>query len=930
MRTKLSTKCRRFCNLKETLIEHFNYVITYCFLDHNYQPSESLTKPFDYEQNTSIIRVRSPFSNKMVLTETFIQIREKIKNEATVILQCYGVPGSGKSETIRKLAEEFPFENSSQEVLVKWHIQCKDSGHNLQEQLKNLTDKLLKHSMITDSEQHSDIVVNLKTNDSIEFVDALVKLEIPILILVEDPLEEQVPLLRDVSTNLKRNAEKRKKISQKIHLYISSRKNIALLEVGSDINCYKSEKIEGFNEDEALSFLNQGLPESDNKDKLEIFQIFSGLPLGLNTAKTFCKKARINYRKYLELVKDVEYDIISKEKEAILEEYGCATQHIFQAIVIPFEPVVTPLVPTKKNDISAILIWKILCCLSYLHYDRIPRYVLEHFCHVLRDKKVKNPVLKNEVEIGSLISDLLDHSMCTETNKDEITFHEVVLNAFRLNRLNVLKTDFNPLKNSIKNLCRLVSKDMRKKEHSLKMFKLRRHLQTLLGHVENNQHMFEDQHNEQLLRALTSYLYETTAAIMLSESPSTFWNESEKHFEKALRVIFPSDDVIEDIMVPKTNQEAKDIAFTILEISKQKGANLPSNFTIEYASNLQLSFEEQTEELDFLRSQTKNSSLFAETEKLLSAKDSTEIIIDNFQQCGLFLSDEKYRPIFYAERFAFILHSWSRLVLYGDQEDVKKIEKRCLWMSELCNEISIACKEQCEVSLLSEPLSTTGGFIPILLKVKESDEKVRKAWSICEENLQNQENTEMFENGLLKEVYGPSATDNRISLLRYIVRINTHRYEKICSDSDSIIKADKRCKELFELSVKHSETISICSMCFIYCAKYHAAKEEMNESLKCFGKFFELGFNSDSRFHVRCWAVYNYARAVIKFENCQPEYLVDAFNKCDEMLNLKNVGEMKSALKEHLISCKNVLDQKVKSLKKRENKFEEETATTSK
>ena len=868
----------------------------------------------------------------MVLTESFIQIREKIKNETTVILQCYGVPGSGKSETIRKLAEEFPFEEVSQEVLVKWHIQCKDSGHNLQEQLKILTDKLLKHSMITDPEQHRDIVVNLKADDSIEFVDALVKLEIPILILVEDPLEEQIPLLRDVSTNLKRNAEKRKKISQKIHLYISSRKNIALLEVGSDINCYKSEKIEGFNEEEALSFLNQGLSESDNKDKLEIFHIFSGLPLGLNTAKTFCKKARIDYGKYLELVKDVEYDIISKEKEAILEEYGCATQHIFQAIVIPFEPVVIPLVPTHhRNDISAILTWKILCCLSYLHYDRIPRYVLEHFCHVLRDKKIKNPVLKNEVEIGSLISELLDHSMCTETNKDEITFHEVILNAFRLNRLYVSKTDFYPLKNSIKILCKLVSNDLRKKEIFLKMIKLRRHLQTLLDHVENNKQIFEDQHDEQLFRSLTSYLHETTATIMLNESPSTFWNESEKHFEKALRVIFPSDVVIEDIMVPKTNQEAKDIANTILEISKQKGANLLSNFTVKYASNLQFSWKEQAEELDFLRSQTKNSRLFAETEKLLSAKDSPEIIIDNFQQCGLFLSDEKYRSIFYAERFAFILHSWSRLVLYGDQEDVNKIGKRCLWMSELCNEISIKCRKQCEVFLSAEPLSTTGGYIPIVLKLKEeSREKLITALYFCEKHMKNDENTKVFENGMLKEVYGPSATDNRINLLRYIVRINAKIYDKICSDSDSIFNADKRCKELFELSVEHSKTISKCSKCFIYCAKYHAAKEERNEALKCFEKYFELGFDSDPRFYVRCWAVYNYARAVIKFEDCSAEYLADAFNKCDEALNLKNKGEIQNDLKEHLISCKNVLDQKVKSLKKQENKFEEKTPTTTK
>ena len=827
----------------------------------------------------------------------------------TMILQCHGVPGSGKSQIIRKLAEEFPFEKDSRRlyVHVKWHIQCQDSGHNLKEQLELLAKKLLEHSLLSD-EKHQNIADSLEELESKDLVDAFQHANVPVLILVEDPPDEQIALLKNLCANIRQNTELQRKYkdSQKIHLYISSRKNNVLLKGDHSLQCYKSNRVEGFAEHEALNHLILRDSENDNEDRLAIFRFFSGLPQGLNAAKAFCEKVRINYSQYLDLVEDVKYDIITKEEQIMQEEYASLMQHVFRAIVIPFKP------KEMGNQTDKVLAWKILCCLSYLHYDRIPRYVLEQCCHVLRNKKIEKPALKNKVEVAELTSKLVDHSMCTETKENEITFHEVILNAFRLSRLSVFENKFVPLKSSIRILCTLVSKDMRKKEHSTKMFKLRRHLQTLLDHIENNQQIFKDQRDEQLLRALTSYLHETTAAIMLSESPLSFWKESAKHFEKALRVIFPSDDVIKYIEIPKNKQTAKDLAENILEISKQKGSNLPPDFAVTYASNLQLSFEELPEELDFLRTNSQNGQIFAEFEELLSEKELPEILIKKLQQCGLFLSEEQYRPIFYAERFAFILHSWSRLVLYGDQEDVKKIRKKSLWMSELCKEITTQCREQYEISLLAEPLSITGGYIPIVLRAKESDEKLKKALSLCEEKIQNQENTKVFENGMLKEVYGPSANDTKIILLRNIVRIHARLHER--SSSDINITADERCKELFALSVAHSETINKCSMCFIFCAKYYASKRKLNETLKCFEKFFVLDSNSESKFHVRCWAVYNYARAVNVFDNCPSKYLVDALDKCNKVLEKKNFDnrEVRKNLREQLISCRNVLKKKMK------------------
>ena len=734
----------------------------------------------------------------MVATETLKRIRNKIEKEIITILQCHGVPGSGKSQILRKLAKDFPYKNDSNKIdsiLIKWHIQCKDSDHDLQKELIVLAEKLTKNSFIKELEINQSIVDNLEENETKHLVDFLVNVDVPVLIIVEDPPDRQIALLKNLCANLKSHAENPKSFSKKIHLYISSRKNTVL--VGEPkVPCYRLEKVEGFNRQEALDYLNQAVTETnETADKLAVFQFFSGLPLGLNAAKAFCKKARINYKQYLELVKDVDYDIINKEKKAIMKEYGSSAQHVFQALVVPFSP-------RDEDDKAAVLPWKILCCLSFFHYDRIPRYVFEHCCHLLREKKVKNPVLRNEVEVGTLISELLDHNMCTETDEQEITFHEVVLNAFRLNHFSVVEDNSETLKKSIEIMCSLVSKDLRKKEHSLKMFKLRRHLQTLLDHVKNNQQIFDDKIDEPLLRALTSYLHETTAAIMLGESPSLYWNECGEHFEKALNGMFPRE-ICKYAKLPNGNQNEEQIITKIITKVLELEKSLPSeDFPVKYASKLKLCFEDQPDELEFLRSRSKNSQCFAELEKQLSEKAPTEITIKKLQNCDLFLSNKKYRSVFCAERFASILYSWSRLVLYGDPDDVKEIKERCRWMSSLSHEISIECKKSCGVSLLAEHLSIRGGRIPILLKVKGSPKELEDALRVCEEYLQNEEIPDVYENGLLREVYGPSTNDTRITLLRYIVRINARILDK--ESSEFVELADGRCKELLELSEAHA------------------------------------------------------------------------------------------------------------------------------
>ena len=699
--------------------------ICVCFLVLGHVQKQTSSPP------SSINKVRPPMHSNLATTETFKHIREKIEKEMIMILLCHGVPGSGKSQIARKLADEFPFGNHSNEddILIKWHIQCKDSGHNLKEKMKELAEKLLKNSFIENQEKCQSIVDELEENNNSELlIDVLVKTGVPVLIIVEDPSNEHIPLLNDLCTNLRDRAEKQKTISKKFHLHISSRKNIVLLEGKPNLPFYKVENIKGFNEKEALNYLNRGLVESNSShDALAVFQFFSGLPLGLNVARAHCNKAKMNYKKYLVLVKDVNYDIISKEKEAIIEEYGNSAPHLFQAIVAPF----------KTEELQL----KILRCLSYFHYDRIPSYVLQQCCHLLQTGQGKRFILENEEKVGTLITELLECDMFSETNEHEITFHEVVLNAFRLNNLDM---DYsNTLKKSVEIMCSLVSKDLRKKEHSSKMFKLRRHLQTLLDYVENNQQIFNNKIDERLFRALISYLHEATATVMLSDLPSLFWNECEEHFEKALCVTFPGK-ICKFSKFPKDNkQSVKHIAREILKMSDSKGSHLPPGFFAKYMSKLKLHLKDKRDELEFLKSQCTNIQCFANMEDLLSDLVPSEVIIEKLQKCGLILSTKKYRL--------------------------------------------------------------------------------------------------------------------RISI-----------------------------------------------MCFIYCAKYYTIKGDFDQAMKCFDKFFELEPSCEPKFHTRSWAVYNYARAVIKSKNCSLEHIERAFSKCKKVLTEK--GLMNKTVKNRLITCMNELN----------------------
>ena len=840
-------------------------------------------------------------------TKTYRKIFDKIKDKKKCILRCWGVPGSGKSQIVRKLAEEFPFTKDNKrrvKGVVRWHIQCKNRKHDVREEFQNLTDELFKNGHIQKEETYDSITNELHENRCDKLFHELRSCSFPVLIIIEDPDPyEKNPnknLLQDFLRKLSSNDSQLFNNDIKLHLYITSRKSNPILhkDEAENKNINVITYVTGFDEQEALQYLlDQSRPNSNNEKAAQlIFKRFGGLPLGLLTAKRYCDETRTNYTKYLKHLEENELDIICEEQEKIKKEFGDSAEHVFLAIALPF-------LPTESADVMTCLHWKILKCLSYFNCDRIPLFAVEHcFDLIINESQVKLTKRKLEKELGKLITKLLKHNMCSETDEDEITFHEVVSHAFRLNSHSVESKPFNPLYKAIDVMSGLMSKDMIKKDHSHQMFKLRRHAQTLLEHFENQR---ED--NSVMLKALASHLYESTAVIMLHESPALFLKTSEEYFDKALDLIWSN----QENLKYKGQEFDPNLASFVVEMSQEKGQMLDKDFTIEYAAKLNMCFDK--EEIKFLKSKSSSQDYFEKVEKLITSQQSKKSILVEMQKCNLFLPDRSYVEVFYAERIASILHRYSRIVLYSDLNEVHLYKNKSTWMTKLSNQIAEKCKTKYDVLLLIEHLSKIEGLIPIMLRVKKSsiDDNV-KVLELSKNALSAVDETSLYyENGMLKEVYGPSFNSTEIMLLSYITKANT-RLLKLDKNKVNVKDADSCCNKLFDLSVKFWEEISFCTRYFIYCAKYHAAKKSFKESMKCFDTFFEKV--SDKSFHVYCWAVYNYVRAIAVCNRHdlwkdvvqeRKTRLNDALNKSDEILNSKEA--MSKHVKEKLSSEKKFL-----------------------
>ena len=586
--------------------------------------------------------------------------------------------------------------------------------------------------------------------------------------------------------------------------------------------------------------------------------------------------------------------VLSREKEALVKKYGKSAEHIFQAIVMRFMP------KEKSGSLSptANLNRRILCCLSYFHYNGLPRYLLESCCHSVRDISVEKPTLRNESDIGFFVNKLKDFEMCNLNKSGDVTFHEVVLNAFRF-RKRTIGENFCMLKKAIEVMCGLVSMDIRKNKNRNQMYLLRPHFEALLHHVSSIKKIREK--HSLLLNALTSHLYEVAGAIILYKSRS---EKSEKMFHSSLKIIWP--DMLHVII--RKDQSADEIAQIIVEKSQLMGKELSEGFIFSYSSCIKLShFEEK--QLEFLSSQSKDSFEIVEN-GVQNLNFSAPELVTKLQQLDWFLSDEKFRPIFFAERFASIMHRWSRYhltVSSGVEKSINESIEKGLWMSSLSNAVSRRVYELYEVRLMTEWLSYTSGMIPLLMKQKNEPKSLRRAQNLGKKMMENEE-LKVYENGLLaKAFYPPQVT--RMFLLRNLVRINARL---ICKTTDEqfLREADEQCQHLLDIisstSPESEDAYMSIGSTLVYCGKYYGARKNFKQAFNCFNKYFDLltkpGF--EKKFHTECWAVVNYVRAVCS-QPLSPNK-EDATKRCISLFKRNEVIE--NAIKKRLKSFCNQLE----------------------
>ena len=812
-------------------------------------------------------------------TSTISEAFDFVEEKELIILHCYGIPGSGKSQLARLLAKKFPYSDSVATTnhlhTIKWHVQCKDAGNDLKEEFKNLAEELQDNGFIEKAPlRHLD--KDFRKNHAKVFVELLLNCNVPVLLLIEDPSDVEKQLLLSLFNCLDKKFHR--SYHHKFHVYITLRSlSPVTKEEFSALEWHETLNVDGFSKKEAILFLKADNIKPDAEENLlKVYQRFSGMPLGLLAAKRYCQRSGINYRKYLLRAENSD-DILLKEKKALQQIYGQspAVEHVFQAIVTLF----LPGKDTLSSDESESLHWKLLCCISYFHYNCIPRFLLERCCHCIREKKFeKNPEVTNETEVGELIHNLLAHGMCTKEEDNLITFHEIVLHAFRLKRH--FTPSFNPLKKAMETICGLLSMDLRRKENQLRMRSLQNHLQALLEHVENNQTILVEDDDFQSLKAVISRLYQDLAVLLVDQSNLKKSNEM---YQKSFDQIWSER---KDAILPVQNKSLKEIAEEIVKDSKDKVQRIPKCFLSKYLSWIQIGHFEK-DEIEFLKSESKSD--FAEIESILNVLDSKMLMIEKLKtECKLFLPNDTYLPIFFAERFASIMHGWSRIFLFSDTD--QDIENG-LWMSYLSKAVSLGVKASSGIPLLTEWLSQIGGLVPLLLKQKDKPNSLQEALRLCYKMIKD-ENLIMFENGLIQKAFNPPSL-TRISLFRYIVRIST-RLVNSSSDQSFLLQADKQCEQLIKLIEEHKDGSSNCIAYIIYCGKYYAARKKIDSALECFRKFYQM--SAEPEFDIECWAAYNYARAVRCASSTQDKD--NAIQKIEIVLESNKV--IKDDLKNHL------------------------------
>ncbi|XP_078485202.1 uncharacterized protein LOC104265769 isoform X1 [Ciona intestinalis] len=792
------------------------------------------------------------------------------------ILHCYGFPGAGKSQIMRKIARESPYCEAP--VSVRWHMECKDKKQSVKHSFAGLVAEIYRNNLAPqDSAPQASVLSALQNNRSESFVNLLISLSVPVLIIAEDVSKKNVDtgdyeLFLDFECCLGKNVPRSE---SPIHVYKTTRMlgNTLQTEENESLyreqnRVYKTIKIEGFIQDEAINYLLPdctGASRQERESAIDIWKRFSGSPLGIRTAKAYCKEYKLSYVTYIERLKEDEVSVRELESELLKEEYGPSVHHIFHAITMQFKP-------GQPNDTRSLQVWKVLKCLSYLHYTCIPRFLVKRFCQYFRSgDETPNARDANRRDADYLIQKLKRHELCNVNNNGDMTFHEVVFHAFRTCK--EISWDVNPIVCAVKVIASVSCKDLRHKKYTKKVLRLLPHILSLLDNIER---MNIGNGDDPMFQLLIGHVYEVFGAHGCRLALE-YKERCNKYLQKALEIVYEVA-FNRSMSFPEfenTHREAQDTRDVdkLIEECRNAGNKLDSGFIDNYIQKV-LVLRPNSHDFQFLQKLCADgqvSTRLTQVKKTLEANpDTTLEILRELRDCGVFLEEKDYANIFFGERIASILHSASRIIFDQDNATYEEHERR-LWMSNMTFAISRKCRNQFGTGLLHEHISQLAGVVPIKLITNKlqtdpnmKKRELRQLKLDCENAIQKNRTLDyqLYEHGLARETKG--GVYNELRMKRQIVRIHTSLVRDV-SITEFIEEGRAVCNELFRDACSNTDEM-VAFKCFVHCGKFFTAIGKHQEAIRCYQKFFDAEEESSVRppYYIHAWAVSNYGESVHK------------------------------------------------------------------
>ncbi|XP_078483460.1 uncharacterized protein LOC104265560 [Ciona intestinalis] len=665
-------------------------------------------------------------------------------------------------------------------------------------------------------------IKDLKDDTVGSFVSMIHELEKPVLLILEDIPCEPPQVFRDLLLSFKFITPR-----EWFHIYIATRNQTVLpADEAKSILSYTEFQMQGFSENEGLDYLFDG---SRQKAAKQVFRRFSGSILGLQTARGFCRKARISYKRYIGMLKDDEKNLHELEKglKAENQEYDESASHIFQAITLPF-----------RTDRPQQL--EVMSCLSYLHHHSIPRTILTKIFQHLDMEMEGNWTIKS----GTLISDLIELNLCIEEKEEGeeeegeeeqeeeeeeegegeekfITLHEVVLHAFRV----ITTHEENSLKIMISVLAGAVTKDTRDPKMITVMKGYAPHVRKLLDHAKEAKYIKDDIMAELQL----SNLYEAYGATEYN------FEYMSKAYELVMKQLGNEKKLQPFICQNKSRKNISDCSNELLRIVQ----TMPLSVEIiqKYESEVMLV---QDKDWDFMEQQVEDNvpELFQGAREIFNkCGKMNQEIFQMLRSCKVIPTEEQHQKVFYVQRLASIFHNASRVILYSKPNpgEEKNRLKDALWLSRLSSNLSIRCREHFGVGLIFEDIAAHAGAIHIQLSLCHYPEGSGAKKSLldmqrtCDEALAKQfPDRSCCPNWLIineteSELY------RKLSIKRYLVRIHTRLVK---DDPSHYRNVEADCTDLHQLALQHLKEWEMANKCLIYVGKLYASGKRNAQGIR--------------------------------------------------------------------------------------------------